>query len=724
MTIASFIRRIRGNGRSARDSTGTDARIRSSQIAAVIEDVLQQLHAGEQVDDAEIERRHPHLMPELDERLRALRMIEDARRRAAKYLDSADIGESDDLFTEELLVLRDALTGYELLDRIHYGGQGVVYEAVQRSTGRTVALKVLVDGPLASARQRYRFAREVDLLSRIQHPNIVTLYDSGVVRGRPYFAMELIEGLPIDDYVLLHAPALEDLLRLFTTTCRAVNTAHQRGIIHRDLKPSNILVDGDGRPHVLDFGLAKDLQISEGPNGSPTVSLPGQVVGTLPYLSPEQVEGLDEQVDVRADIYALGVVLFQLLTGAFPYPVDGSSQAVRANIVSREPTPLRKALSDESFGASAPSDELDDELEAIVLKALEKDRARRYQSADALADDLDRHSAGDPVEAKADRRLYLLKKTLRRYRIHASVAAAFLLILTGGLIGTTLMWRRAENVARTAQAGLQMGAYLKDGSVHRDQDRVDQAIAMLEKAIEIGESVPTSDPVVRRYLYGAHHRLAELYFESGKLRHAASHCDAAITLAEDLAPADLSDVESRRLLGFAHELRARMAFSQNEWQLALTHYGKAASIYEDLLSLRPNNLSLKSDLAVTLERQGSCLRRLNLFDESLQKYTAAHEVYTQRLELEPDVVDHAVDLSRTEIRLAVWHLSRRTREDDKAASQWLESADAHLSRLRDSGPAPVRKWDIEKLIGDIRANKDLILRRAKKYAQAADQSGS
>jgi len=659
-------------------------------------------------------------MPELDERLRALRMIEDARHRAAKYLDSADIGESDDLFTEEVLVLRDALTGYELLDRIHYGGQGVVYEAVQRSTGRTVALKVLVDGPLASARQRYRFAREVDLLSRIQHPNIVTLYDSGVVRGRPYFAMELIEGLPIDDYVLLHAPALEDLLRLFTTTCRAVNTAHQRGIIHRDLKPSNILVDGDGRPHVLDFGLAKDLQISEGPNGGPTVSLPGQVVGTLPYLSPEQVEGLDEQVDVRADIYALGVVLFQLLTGAFPYPVDGSSQAVRANIVSREPTPLRKAFSDESLGAAAPSSELDDELEAIVLKALEKDRARRYQSADALADDLDRYLAGDPVEARTDRRLYLLKKTLRRYRIHASVAAAFLVILTGGLIGTTLMWRRAENVARTAQAGLEMGSFLKLGSVDRDEHRLDQAIAMFEKAIEIGRQAPTSDPFVERQRYHAHHRLAELYFETGRAGQAEPYCAAAVGIAEALVRDHPEDLEWRRKLGFSYILRGRMTFSHGQWEPALVYFNKAAAIREGLVLHEPHNAALKSELAFVRGWQGWCYRKLEQFDESFEHYMISHRILEDLVASHPGVVDYVVDLARSESKIAVWHLSQRTARDDQAAAEWLQRAGNRLIRLSEGGRGQARQWDINRVRDDIQTNRQLLSKRAEERASDLD----
>ena len=254
---------------------------RSSEIDRIVGEVIRQRSSGVRVDESALQERHTHLMPELGHRLRMLEMIETAGRHAREHpRTAASEPDTEAALDEGFGFLQDALADYELLERIHYGGQGIVYKAAQRSTNRIVAVKVLLHGPLATDRQRHRFAREVDLISRLRHPNIVTLYDSGEVRGHLYFAMEFIDGLPIDDYVLVRGLTVRETIGLFTTICRAVNSAHQYGIIHRDLKPSNVLVDADGRPHVLDFGLAKDLIPPDSSGDVSFMSLPGQVVGT------------------------------------------------------------------------------------------------------------------------------------------------------------------------------------------------------------------------------------------------------------------------------------------------------------------------------------------------------------------------------------------------------------------------------------------------------------
>ncbi len=407
---------------------------RTAQIERVVGEVLRQRRSGVQIDDSLVVARHDHLMPELAERLHTVQMVESARRRARERPRTAGTAPDDNSPMDDgFEFLHDALTDYELLERLHRGGQGVVYKAVQRSTNRIVALKVLVQGPLSTDRQRRRFAREVDVIGRLRHGNIVTLYDSGEVRGLPYFAMEFIEGLPVDDYAFVRALTARQTAALFATICRAVHAAHQYGVLHRDLKPSNVLVDPDGQPQVLDFGLAKDLLPQDDSGEISLVSLPGQVMGTLPYLSPEQSSGLDVEVDVRTDVYSLGVMLYELLTETFPYPVSGDRRAVGANIRSLEPLPMRTALSMSGGETRLRWQDIDSNLEAVVRRALEKDPDRRYQSALALADDLERWLAGDVVEAKADRRFHLLRKTLRRYRVHAAVSAAFLALLVSAL---------------------------------------------------------------------------------------------------------------------------------------------------------------------------------------------------------------------------------------------------------------------------------------------------
>ena len=215
-------------------------------------------------------------------------LIKQAARRAAQQphkTGSSDIA----LITlnDDLTFLRKSLAGYEIIERIHHGGQGIVYRARQCSTNRIVAIKLLLHGPFATRAQRLRFEREIELVSRLRHPSIVTLYESGLVAGRQYFAMEFVEGLPIDHYVILNDLSVRECVELFVVVCRAVSHAHQRGIIHRDLKPSNILVDSEGRPHVLDFGLAKDLTNSSGAGSASSLSVTGQILGTWRYLSPE-----------------------------------------------------------------------------------------------------------------------------------------------------------------------------------------------------------------------------------------------------------------------------------------------------------------------------------------------------------------------------------------------------------------------------------------------------
>ncbi|MCP4246992.1 MAG: protein kinase [bacterium] len=447
-----------------RDHTNasTSAEARAAQIVEVVQDVAHRLRQGDDVDPAQIEAEHPELMPELRERLQTLEAIEAAAQRADLADKSGDDGTFDlNADPEELAVLTEALTGYDILERLSGGGQGVVYRACQQSTRRAVALKVLREGPLATTGKRRRFEREVEIISRLRHPNIVTLYDSGVVRGRYFYAMEFVEGLSLDDYLLLHGPDLQERIRLIQLICAAVGYAHQNGVIHRDLKPSNILVDLDGQPHVLDFGLAKDLASGLGPGGKGDLSIAGEVVGTLPYLSPEQVRNGSAVADVRSDIYALGVVLYRILTGTFPYPLFGSTAATWNNILHKEPVPLRQAdVPANGDGVDRPAG-ITDDLEAIVAKTLEKDAAARYQTVAALQDDLERFLSGEAVAAMVGRRLYAARKTFRRYRIHIGIAAVFALLLLASTISVTVMWTQARaerdnarEVARVAHGTL------------------------------------------------------------------------------------------------------------------------------------------------------------------------------------------------------------------------------------------------------------------------------
>ena len=344
--------------------------------------------------------------------------------------------------------------GYEIVRELSRGGQGVVYQAIQQSTRRKVAIKVLLEGPYASKSASRRFEREIELIAQLKHPNIISIFHSGTTADeRQFYVMDYVRGTPLQRYVRERKLTLEATLKLFATVCDAVQYAHQKGIIHRDLKPTNILVEADGTPKVMDFGLAKLLA---GPVET-LVSISQEMVGTLPYMSPEQARGNPDEVDTRTDIYALGVILYELLTGHYPYPVVGQIMEVLKHITETPATPPSKRWTSDSGVTRRNSSKLrlgqcpiDDEVQTLVLKALSKERGRRYQSAGELARDIDHYLAGEPIEAKRDSGWYIVRKQLRRYRVPVAIAVAFAAVIIIGLVTSMAFWVRAEAAGRIA----------------------------------------------------------------------------------------------------------------------------------------------------------------------------------------------------------------------------------------------------------------------------------
>ncbi len=510
-----------------------------------------------------------------------------------------------------------AIGAYRILGVIGEGGMGTVYAAEQQDPRRVVALKVVRAG-LAIPEVLRRFKQESEALARLQHPGIAQIYDAGIEDGKPYFAMERVRGRLLLEYAAARSLTTAQKLDLAARICDAVQHAHDRGVIHRDLKPGNILVDDSGQPKVLDFGVARltdsDAQLTRGTDL-------GKLVGTLAYMSPEQIAGDPAQVDARSDVYALGLILYELLAGRAPYETGRNATEAMRVICDQDPLPLRDL--DRKFRG---------DLDTIARVALEKDKARRYASAADLASDLRRHLAGQPILARPPSAPYLVRKFVQRNRTLTGSLAVIFLVLAGGVVVSVWEASRALRAEQTARA---VNEFLRDDllsqasaqsqatpSTAPDRDlkvrtALDRAAARIQGKFD---SQPEVEAAIRQ-------TIGQAYNELGLYNEAQPQMERAFELR-------------RRVLGAEHEQTLAGMQELGELYLGAGKYAQAEAVLTPLLEIQrrklgrdhKDTLRALNDLGGVLKMQG--------------KYEPAARVQTEVLESDRRVLgpDHPYTL--------------------------------------------------------------------------------
>jgi WD40 repeat protein/predicted Ser/Thr protein kinase len=438
-------------------------------LEEVLAEYLERVDAGESPDEEAILARYPHLAAELraffdsDRKLAALAPRLPPAGWAAAFSPGERFGD------------------YKIFEELARGGMGVVYKAQQVSLRRSVALKMILAGRLASPEEVERFHREAEAAARLDHPHIVPIYESGEHGGQHYFSMKLVEGRSLASDRERFAGKPREVAQLIATIARAVHHAHLHGVLHRDLKPANILLDAEDRPHITDFGLAQYL------DPGATLTQSGAFVGTPAYVAPEQAAGKRGKLGPPADVYSLGAILYELLAGRPPFAGESSFEILRAVIEREPPRPS-------SLDASVPRD-----LETVCLKCLEKDSARRYPSAGELADDLERFLAGQPIAARSISAAERAWRWCRRNPLVAGLAAAvFLLLLTVAAVSAVDAARlRAErNATRRAEGektARLLESYLAQARLARASGRAGRRVDALEAMRLAAEIAPAPE---------------------------------------------------------------------------------------------------------------------------------------------------------------------------------------------------------------------------------------
>jgi serine/threonine-protein kinase len=671
---------------------------REQRLDEVLAGYLKEASAGRAPQRAALLDAHPDLAPELtaffDDRERFDRLAAPLRR----------LGSHPEEFPLEV-------DGYELETEIARGGMGVVWKARQRRLNRTVALKMLRAGLLAGPTQLRRFQAEAEAVAALDHPRIVPVYEVGEHEGRPYLVMKYLEGGSLAHCLNRFEGEPRAAARLVAEVAEAIDYAHRHGVLHRDLKPANVLLDAEGRPHVSDFGLAKRLSLTGSPDGTAGLTQTGDLVGTPSYMAPEQARGDQRAVTVATDVYGLGAILYELLTGRPPFRGAGVLDTLN-QIRERAPVPpsqVRRGI--------------DRDLETVCLKALDKEAGRRYASVRAMADDLRRYLAGEPVLARATGPFGHAWRWCRRHRALAGLSLALAVALVGGLVSVTWQWQRAEGNSRRAEENFERAEAERDraeGERGRAEANLLKAEEDFRRAREVVNefcvrlsdnqlnAVPGSqplrrdlleaalkyyeqflaehgdDPKLRSETAGIYRRLGMINASIGRRAKALAALDRSRKLLEE-RPAESPDTPQRRAdLGRTYLTVALLQVSDGQLNAALASYAEAERELKSAAEFSGADAKDVADYAAVLLDKGLLCARFGRLDE-------ARDCYDRQIALLTGLCSRGRPSSDVVASLAAGYLDRASLLSSlgrrSEANGSLEKARGLLESLSKAGPA-------------------------------------
>lgn len=566
------------------------------------------------------------------------------------------------LATEQEKQRLKELGPYRIMRLLGEGGFARVYLAEQaQPLKRQVAIKLLKPG-LDTQRVRRRFEAERQALVMMDHPGIATILDAGVTEdGRPYFVMEYIAGQPITEYCARRGVSLNERLRLLMQVCQAVQHAHAKGVIHRDLKPSNVLIAQGGDTvvvKIIDFGIAKALghQLTE----HSLHTLDGQVLGTLPYASPEQVAGRPDAIDARSDVYALGAMLYELLSGQLPHDVcDVSIPEAALRITHHDPAPLGTIK--RIFRG---------DLETIAAKALAKDPGDRYQTASELGADIGRYLRGEPIQARTASVTYQIGKLARRHKLAATGSVALLVVIAVAFV----LVARAEQRARAQYQDLKTKTSVLLRTVIEDLAVVPGTAnardTLLTEVIDFVEAHQDDPELQLRYAEAMEAR-GDLELEKGELVAATFARQESLRIYERLVAAEPNDAQYQAALSVACVKTGDLSKERGYWREAEPWYRKALAIDEQLAKACPARRDFLDNLSWSYERLGHLAADAG--DEE-----KAEDYYERRLELADRMLAEQPENSSAQYGLLCAHATlaelRHRRGDQGGATPHVAAA--------------------------------------------------